>query len=87
MSNSENKRSINADLKTEVDTEMLEIVACQQCELPEYRGMIHWKNGKKLCRHCIYVVWRSDAWQPKETDYTFPLYEDGIDYTKTECDD
>lgn len=69
--------------------EMKEIVKCA-CGRLEYYGMMHWHNGHTWCRVCIYEIWMMDSgykWKPTETNYTFPLYEDGKDYTKLEESD
>jgi len=62
--------------------EMKEIVTCKHCGNSEYYGMMHWLNGTTMCRKCIYHVWivQSD-WVPGASDYVFPLYSDGADYT------
>jgi ribosomal protein L40E len=64
--------------------EMKEIVVCKRCGNSEYYGMIHWHNGSTMCRKCIYQVWRAldPKWEPRERDHVFPLYEDGVNYTK-----
>jgi hypothetical protein len=69
----------------EKDPEMLKIVECPQCHRNEYYGMIHMRNGKSMCRRCIYGVWEKESgysWEPSTHDHVFPLYEDGVDYTK-----
>jgi hypothetical protein len=66
--------------------EMLEIVKCS-CDRSEYYGMMHWYNGHQYCRVCTYERWQNArfyTWKPGSTDYVFPLYIDGIDYTKQE---
>ena len=72
--------------KNKPDAEMLRVVNCEQCGLPDYYGMLHWKSGKQLCRHCIYKVWTNDNWKPGKTDYTFPLYKDGINHRELKED-
>ena len=67
------------------DDEMLNIVTCRECKKPEYYGMMHWLSGHTLCRRCIYELWSKQSdykWTPSNTDYTFPLYSDGVDYSK-----
>jgi len=74
--------------KNNPEAEMLRIVICPVCHQPEYYGMIHWRSGSTCCRACIYSVWHEDNphWHPGETDYIFPKYENGKDYTKEEQD-
>lgn len=65
------------------DKEMLEIVTCRDCKKPEYYGMMIWYNGHAYCRRCTHERWKKESghkWEPGPHDYTFPLYEDGIDY-------
>ena len=68
--------------------EMKEIVTCKFCGNPEYYGMMHWHNGTTMCRKCIYGVWSvlNSKWTPGKHDYTFPLYEDGKNYTRIKYD-
>lgn len=66
---------------------MLNIYECFECHKPEYYGMFHWHDGHEYCRNCIYRIWSEESnfnWTPKEGDLVFPLYSDGIDYTKKE---
>ena len=61
--------------------EMLEIVHCKKCDHEEYYGMMTWLNGTTYCRKCTYENWtNSSKWLPGPKDYTFPLYDDGIDW-------
>lgn len=65
--------------------EMKEIVVCRECHKEEYYGMMVWHNGHSYCRRCTYNRWRKQSnydWMPGKNHYTFPLYDDGIDYTK-----
>ena len=63
---------------------MKKIVTCPHCKREEYYGMLYWRNGASLCRCCIYDIWEAEnKWARRATDYVFPLYEDGIDYTKS----
>ena len=65
--------------------EMLKIVTCRDCKQPEYYGMTYWLSGHTVCRECIYEIWKKQSnykWEPSETDYVFPLYEDGLDHRK-----
>ena len=58
-----------------------EIVKCKVCGEQEYYGMLHWNNGQTMCRKCIYKLWSEGSkWKPTETDYVFPLYDDGRRY-------
>lgn len=63
---------------------MKKVIECPKCGRLEYYGMLHWRNGKELCRHCMYDMWESESqWQRNvEEDFTFPLYGDGVDYTQ-----
>lgn len=60
----------------------IKIVKCPVCGEQEYYGMMHWNNGRTMCRKCIYKLWseRDANWCPGENDYVFPLYEDGNSY-------
>lgn len=63
--------------------EMLEIVKCRKCNQSEYYGSMIWDSGHSYCRKCTFERWKSNfKWNPLNTDYTFPLYSDGIDYSK-----
>lgn len=63
--------------------EMKKIVKCPICGKLEYYGMLHWRNGKEMCRECIYDLWESEGpWRRTPSDEVFPIYEDGKDYTK-----
>jgi hypothetical protein len=65
------------------DNDMLKVVECPECHNQEYYGMIHWYNGHKYCRHCMYDIWQKrSGWNPGNNDFEFPKYEDGIDYTE-----
>ena len=70
-----------------MDAEMLEIVKCS-CGSKEYYGMMHWFSGKQLCRKCMYELWEQQSnWRRDyATDFVFPLYENGKDYTKVTLD-
>ncbi len=71
-------------MERETCEEMLEIVECKQCHKPEYFGMMVWRNGQKMCRGCAYELWQKESkygWKPKPTDYIFPRYSDGHDYS------
>jgi len=64
---------------------MLDIVTCPKCKKPEYWGMMHWLSGKTVCRKCIYEIWKNESkhgWVPSKTDYVYPLYCDGKEYSK-----
>lgn len=51
------------------------------CGHKEYYGMIHWRDGLQYCRQCIYEIWeRESHWRHGQEDYTFPYYEDGVNY-------
>ena len=68
----------------EKDPEMLEVVRCKRCGHREYYGMLTWVDGP-VCRECAYDIWKVNSeftWAPGHKDYTFPIYSDGIDYTK-----
>ena len=68
------------------DEELLEIVICNNCKRKEYLGSMVWYCGKKYCRICTYKRWQDNSafgWKPSVKDYTFPRYDDGIDYTKS----
>jgi len=68
---------------------MKEVVICRECGKEEYYGMMIWYNGRTYCRACTYERWKKNSnynWQPGSNDYVFPLYEDGIDYTKKESE-
>ncbi len=63
---------------------MLEIVECRDCKKPEYYGAMIWYNGHAYCRRCTHERWRKESnykWEPSGTDYEFPKYTDGIDYS------
>jgi hypothetical protein len=65
--------------------EMKQVVKCPMCGSEEYFGMIHWRLGHQYCRACIYKIWaKYGTWKPSARDHVFPLYEDGVDYTKEE---
>lgn len=65
------------------DSDCVEVVVCPNCKHEEYWGMMHWRDGRQYCRHCIYRIWQKDSkWEPTINDYVFPLYQDGVDYTK-----
>lgn len=64
---------------------MKTVVNCPNCNDQEYWGMLHWRDGRMYCRHCIERIWVSE--QPnleygKCFKHYFPYYEDGIDYSK-----
>lgn len=62
---------------------MLEIVKCRDCNSPEYYGAMIWNSGHSYCRKCTYDRWKRESnfkWSPSDIDYTFPLYDDGVDY-------
>lgn len=64
---------------------MKDVVICPECGREEYYGQIHWRNGRQMCRYCIYERWKADTnyqWEPGKNDYVFPLYSDGEDYRK-----
>ncbi len=64
------------------DKEMLKIVTCP-CGEKEYYGEMTWYNGKTYCRECTYDRWEeTSSWKRGTNDYVFPLYGDGINYTK-----
>ena len=68
----------------ETHEEMLTIVECKQCHKSEYSGMMIWRDGKQMCRGCAYELWQKESkfkWSPTPTNYIFPRYEDGHDYT------
>lgn len=59
--------------KKEVDF----IVSCPHCGQWEYNDHIHWFNGHRYCRMCIYDIWeRKTKWRRRENDLTFPMYEE-----------
>lgn len=65
--------------------EMKEVVTCKVCGKDEYYGMLHWAPYiGQVCRKCMYREWQrtEPTWKPSETDYVFPLYQDGKDYRK-----
>ncbi len=65
--------------------EMIEIVTCKDCNKHEYYGAMIWFKGKSYCRRCTYNRWKEESgfkWKPSSTDYLFPKYLDGVDYTK-----
>jgi len=65
--------------------EMQEVVICPECKKEEYTGMIHWRDGHRCCRNCIYEIWAKDSnykRKPSVTDFVFSLYDDGKDYRK-----
>lgn len=65
------------------DEMMKEVVICKSCSSEEYYGMMYWHNGKVICRRCMYTIWEAESdWERGDDDLTFPLYGDGIDYTK-----
>jgi hypothetical protein len=62
---------------------MHQVVSCPWCHREEYYGMMHWHDAHQFCRECIYEIWeRESTWRRKAADLTFPLYADGVDYTK-----
>lgn len=70
------------------DPMFLEIVTCRDCKNEEHYGMMTWFNGHTVCRKCTYRRWREESgWEPGPKDYIFPVYSDGIDYTKRSNDD
>lgn len=61
---------------------MKKVVVCPKCGRHEYYGMLHWRDGKEMCRKCIYDLWESEGpWRRTPSDEVFPIYEDGEDYT------
>jgi len=69
-------------MERETHEEMLEIVECKQCHKPEYYGMMIWRDGKQMCRGCWCELRQKEARQrPAPTNYIFPRYEDGHDYS------
>ena len=69
----------------EKDPQMLEIRKCKICGKPEYYGALIWNSGHTECRKCTFIRWENESkngWKPGKTDYTFPKYTDGIDYTQ-----
>lgn len=63
--------------------EMKKVVKCPKCGKPEYNGMLHWRDGKLMCRECIYDLWESKGpWRRTPSDEVFPIYEDGRNYTQ-----
>lgn len=74
-------------VKTNKDPMKDIVVNYKGCGHMEYYGMIHWRDGLQYCRQCIYEIWQKESnyqgWKPDpEKDFVFPLYEDGIDYSK-----
>ena len=69
--------------------EMKNVVECPECHKPEYYGMIHWREGHRYCRSCIYEIWeRFGRWsRNSDKDFEFPTYEDGVDYTEKEVEE
>ena len=58
--------------KKEVDF----IISCPHCGQMEYNDHIHWFDGHRYCRRCIYDIWeRTTKWRRRENDLTFPMYE------------
>ena len=57
---------------------MHNITQCS-CGKLEYVGMMHWRNSKQHCRHCINHIWNKDRNQFDKDwfNYYFPHYEDG----------
>ena len=56
---------------------------CPQCGNAEYIGMLHWRDGKMYCRHCIAALWKKEGSKCLEPfKHYYPLYEDGINYIK-----
>ena len=65
--------------------EMREVVKCKTCGRLEYFGALTWYMGTTHCRHCTHAHWQENGnWHPGTSDYVFPLYTDGVDYTKKE---
>lgn len=65
--------------------EMYEVVICRECNKPEYYGAMIWNSGHSYCRKCTYERWAKESnykWNPSSNDYVYPIYNDGIDYTK-----
>ena len=61
---------------------MKKVIVCPKCGKQEYYGMLQWRDGKEMCRKCIYDVWESEGpWRRTPSDEVFPIYEDGKDYT------
>jgi late competence protein required for DNA uptake (superfamily II DNA/RNA helicase) len=62
---------------------MKQITKCPRCGKSEYVGMLHWRDGKMYCRHCIEHLWNKEANTigKSQHQYYFPLYSDGINYT------
>lgn len=57
------------------------------CGHKDYYGCFVMRDGLNYCRQCIYEIWQKESnyqgWKPEQNkDFVFPLYSDGIDYSK-----
>lgn len=69
-------------MERETNEEMLAVVECTFCHKSEYYGMMIWRDGKQMCRGCWCELRQKEARRsPAPTNYIFPRYEDGHDYT------
>lgn len=70
------------------DEMYLEIVECRRCGKKEYWGMLTYINGRAVCRECAYEAWEDQSpWRRSSRNFTFPIYEDGHDYTQQKKED
>jgi len=65
--------------------EYIRIEKCPICGKNEYVGMMYWRDGKQMCRHCMMKIWKEkDKSKCDDFKYYFPLYENGLNYSEEE---
>ena len=70
------------DDEWQLSADELADLQAEDAEAKKEERMLHWRDGKEMCRKCIYDVWESEGpWRRTPSDEVFPIYEDGKDYT------
>jgi len=58
--------------------EYITVIECPRCHKEEYYGMMYWRDNRMVCRRCFKKLTKNGV----DIQNFFPLFEDGIDYTK-----
>ena len=60
---------------------MYNTVKCPVCNQIEYVGMMYWRDGKTMCRHCMMKIWKEiDKSTCDDFKFYYPFYENGENY-------
>ena len=52
-----------------------QVVICPSCDKSEYESRLHWLNGSRFCRDCIYKIWTKGtkgSWKPGPNNRIWP---------------